>query len=559
MNPTGRFATHAVSNQPPPLAPHDALAADRALGEALTRWGRPGLAAAGGRLAEIGALAGSEQAREWAFDAHRHAPRLVTHDRYGERADEVEFHPSWHHLLGRAVGWGLHGAAWTSGEATPHLARAAGFYLWSQAEAGHGCPVSMTYAAVPALRAEDSLSAAWTPKLSSTAYDPGLRPVAGKRGALAGMAMTEKQGGSDVRSNTTRADPRGADGEYVLTGHKWFCSAPMSDVFLVLAQAPGGLTCFVLPRVLPDGTRNAVRLVRLKDKLGNRSNASAEVEFEGALATRLGPEGRGVATILAMVNATRLDCVLGSAALMRRAVGEAIWHATHRWAFGRSLADQPAMANVLADLALEQEAATTLAMRLAAATDAAATDPGERALLRIALPAAKYYVCKRAPAVAAEALECLGGNGYVEESGMPMLFRESPLNSIWEGAGSVQALDVLRALSREPDALTAWLGEIAPARGADPRLDHAVDDLLTSLADLSEPEYAARRLAERIAVVFQGALLVRYAPAEAADAFCASRLGPGGCATFGTLPRGTDAAAVVERAAPAPLPAGDDG
>ncbi|GAA2758136.1 acyl-CoA dehydrogenase family protein [Actinopolymorpha rutila] len=557
MNPRGRFATHTVSNQPPPLAPHDALAADLALDEALARWGRPGLAAAGGRLAEIGALAGSEQAREWAFDAHRHPPRLVTHDRYGERADEVEFHPSWHHLLGRAVGWGLHGAPWTSGEATPHLARAAGFYLWSQAEAGHGCPVSMTYAAVPALRAEESLAAAWTPLLSSPAYDPGLRPAAGKRGALAGMAMTEKQGGSDVRSNTTVADPGGADGEYVLTGHKWFCSAPMSDVFLVLAQAPGGLTCFVLPRVLPDGTRNAVRLVRLKDKLGNRSNASAEVEFEGALASRLGPEGRGVATILAMVNATRLDCVLGSAALMRRAVGEASWHAAHRRAFGSSLADQPAMANVLADLAVEQEAATTLAMRLAAATDAAEADPGERALLRIALPAAKYYVCKRAPSVAAEALECLGGNGYVEESGMPMLFRESPLNSVWEGAGSVQALDVLRALRREPDALTAWLGEIAPARGADPRLDHAVEDLLTSLADLSEPEYSARRLAERIAVVFQGALLVRYAPAEVADAFCASRLGPGGCVTFGTLPRGTDAAAIIDRAAPAPLPGRD--
>ncbi|MGW5359610.1 acyl-CoA dehydrogenase family protein [Actinopolymorpha pittospori] len=542
--------THVVVNQPPPLQPYDAYAADAPLREALARWAQPALdATAESRLAEIGIAAGSAAVRDWAFDAHRHPPRLVTHDRYGARVDEVEFHPSWHRLVDRAVGWGLHATPWSSPEPAPHLTRAAGFYLWSQAEAGNGCPISMTYAAVPALRTDGDLAAAWTPALSSTSYDPGLRPVGAKSGALAGMAMTEKQGGSDVRANTTRAEPAGPPGEYALTGHKWFCSAPMCDVFLVLAQAPGGLTCFVVPRVLPDGTRNTFRLMRLKDKLGNRSNASAEVEFDSTWGQRLGEEGRGVPAIIAMVAATRLDCVLTSAALMRRAVTEAVWHTSHREAFGRLLADQPAMVNVLADLALEQEAATTLAMRLAAAVDASA-DPAERAFLRIALPAAKYFVCKRASAVAAEALECLGGNGYVEESGLPMLYREAPLNSIWEGSGSVQALDVLRALQREPGALEAWLGEVAPAQGADPRFDRAVEGLLTSLADLTEPEYGARRLAERLTLVLQGALLLRYAPAEVADAFCASRLGPDGSSTLGTLPAGLDAAAILARSDP---------
>ncbi|HZC26828.1 MAG TPA: acyl-CoA dehydrogenase family protein [Actinopolymorphaceae bacterium] len=543
-------ATHAVTNQVPPLA-YDALGSDAALGEALQRWAQPALdGPAGVRLADIGALAASPQARAWAFDAHRHPPRLLTHDRYGHRIDEVEFHPAWHQLLSRAVDWGLHATPWESDEPAAHLTRAAGFYLWSQAEAGHGCPVSMTYAAVPALRADPALAAEWVPRLTATAYDPGLRPGQDKRGCLAGMAMTEKQGGSDVRANTTRAVPVGSTGEYVLTGHKWFCSAPMNDVFLVLAQAPSGLTCFVVPRVLPDGSRNVFRLVRLKDKLGNRSNASAEVEFESTWAHRLGEEGRGVATIISMVAATRLDCVLGSAALMRRAVTEATWHARHRSAFGKLLVDQPAMTNVLADMAVEQEAATILALRLAAAVDRSATDEREQALLRIALPAAKYLVCKRAPSLVVEALECLGGNGYVEDSGLPMLFRESPLNSIWEGSGSVQALDVLRAL-REPANLDAWLGEMAPARGTDPRLDHAVEGLLTALADLDEPEIAARQLAERLASVLQGALLVRYAPAAVADAFCASRLGHEGGRTFGTLPRGVSVRAVVDRASPA--------
>ena len=544
--------THVVTNQPPPLT-WDALASDAALGEGLRRWAPEAIdGPAEARLAEIGLLAGSQQAREWAFDAHRHPPRLLSHDRYGRRIDEVEFHPAWHQLLGHAVGWGLHATPWTSDEPAAHFTRAAGFYLWSQAEAGNGCPVSMTYAAVPALRSDPSLGDEWIPRLTTTSYDPGLRPARDKRGCLAGMAMTEKQGGSDVRANTTRAEPVGSSGDYVLTGHKWFCSAPMNDVFLVLAQAPGGLTCLAVPRVLPDGSRNTFRLVRLKDKLGNRSNASAELELAATWARRLGEEGRGVATIIAMVAATRLDCVLGSAALMRRAVVEASWHASHRSAFGRRLSDQPAMSNVLADLAVEQEAATILALRLAAAVDAAA-DPREQALLRMALPAAKYLVCKRTPGFVAEALECLGGNGYVEESGLPLLFRESPLNSIWEGSGTVQALDVLRALQREPDTLEAWLGEVAMARGADPRLDRAVEGLLTSLADLEEPEFRARRLAERLALVLQGALLVRYAPAAVADAFCASRLDRDGGGTYGTLPRGIDIRAVVERTVPVPI------
>jgi putative acyl-CoA dehydrogenase len=420
--------------------------------------------------------------------------------------------------------------------------------VWTQVEAGNGCPLSMTHAAVPALRHDPDLAAEWEPRLTSMVYDRELRPAHLKAGVLFGMGMTEKQGGSDVRANTTSARPLAEDGTYELTGHKWFCSAPMSDGFLVLAQAPGGLTCFLVPRVLQDGTRNVFRIQRLKDKLGNRSNASGEVEFEGTWARRVGEEGRGVRTIIEMVAATRLDCVLGSAGLMRQAVAQAVHHCTYREAFGGKLVDKPLMRNVLADLALESEAATTLALRLAAACD----DGGERerALLRIAVPAAKYWVTKRCPSVAVEAAECLGGNGYVEESGMPRLVRESPLNSVWEGAGNVQALDVLRALQREPGALDAYLREVGQARGADHRLDAAIKNLLTELADLEGVEGRARRLAERIALVLQGSLLVRFAPPQVADAFCAGRLGGDGGAVFGTLPHTLDLASVVERARP---------
>ncbi|MEV0372152.1 acyl-CoA dehydrogenase family protein [Streptomyces sp. NPDC050636] len=539
--------THKVTNQPPPLVGYDVFTADPVLTEGITRYAADAhIAEVREELSLLGQAAGSAHAQRWGEQANTHPPVLRTHDRYGHRIDEVEFHPAWHRLLGHAVTAGLTDA-WSRPDG--HLRRTAGFLVWTQAEAGHGCPLSMTHAAVPALRAEPELAAEWEPKLTSRVYDQGLRPVAEKPGALAGMAMTEKQGGSDVRANTTRAEPLAAPGEYVLTGHKWFCSAPMSDVFLVLAQAPGGLTCFLLPRVLPDGSRNAFRIQRLKDKLGNRSNASAEVEFDGqSWARRVGEEGRGVATIIEMVAATRLDCVSASAAVMRQAVAQAVHHTAYREAFGGPLIDKPLMRNVLADLALESEAATTLALRLAAAYDGGTER--DRNFLRLAVPAAKYWVTKRCTPVAAEALECLGGNGYVEESGMPRLLREAPLNSIWEGSGNVQALDVLRALQREPAALNAFLTEIGTARGADHRLDRAIKGLLTELADLEGIEARARRLVERMALVLQGSLLVRYAPPEVADAFCASRLGGDAGAAFGTLPHTLDLAAIVERARP---------
>lgn len=433
-------STHTVINQPPPLVGYDVFTADLALTEAVDRHLAPEVrGTAVEELSALGRAAGSSQAQEWGTQADENPPRLHTHDRYGNRIDEVEFHPAWHRLLGHAVSSGLV-SAW--GKPGGHVRRAAGFLVWTQTEAGHGCPVSMTHAAVPALRTDPALAAEWEPRLTSTVYERGLRPAAEKCGVLFGMGMTEKQGGSDVRANTTRAEPLAQDGEYVLTGHKWFCSAPMSDGFLVLARAVdasraddgagGAATCFLVPRVLQDGTRNVFRIQRLKNKLGNRSNASAEVEFDGTWARRVGEEGRGVHTLMGMVAATRLDCVVGSAALMRQAVAQAVHHSAHRGAFGGLLIDKPLMRNVLADLALESEAATTLALRLAAAYDADTEQ--ERAFLRIAVPAAKYWVAKRCTPVVAEALECLGGNGYVEESGMPRLLREAPLNSIWGGA-----------------------------------------------------------------------------------------------------------------------------
>jgi putative acyl-CoA dehydrogenase len=535
-----------AANQAPPLVGHNVVLADRALIEAVRRHASPDVV---DELVELGALAGTEEAREHGILANRFEPELVTFDRYGNRVDEVRFHPSYHWLMERAVGHGLQAAPWLSDSPHAHVRRAAGFMAWSQTEAGHGCPISMTYAAVPALRVDDAIAKEWTPLLAATSYDFGVRPISQKRGALAGMGMTEKQGGSDVRANLTEARPTSLDSEYTLHGHKWFTSAPMNDVFLVLAQAREGLTCFLVPRVLADGTRNRIDVMRLKDKLGNRSNASSELEFHGTWAQRLGDEGRGVRTIIEMVAATRLDCVLGSTSLMRRAVAEASWHVAHRSAFGGLLADKPLMQNVVADLAVEAEAATALSIRLAAAVDSA-SDPHEAALRRIALPLSKFWVCKRTPVMVAEALECLGGNGYVEESVMPMLFRESPLNSIWEGSGNVNALDVLRALSREPEALNAWIVEVGKARGEDDRLDRAVDHVLETLADTSDLELRARRLAGQMAAVLQGALLVQHAPAAVADAFCATRLGPEYGGTFGTLPRGIDLRSIVDRATP---------
>ncbi|MFD8044996.1 acyl-CoA dehydrogenase family protein [Streptomyces chartreusis] len=539
-------STHTVTNQPPPLVGYDVYTADRALSEAVGRHVAPELQdEVGEELAAFGRTCGSAQVQEWGVLANENPPRLRTHDRYGHRIDEVDFHPSWHRLLGKGVSAGLT-AAWA--RPAGHVRRAAAFLLWTQVEAGNGCPLSMTHAAVPALRTDPGLAAEWEPRLTSMIYDRELRPAERKAGALFGMGMTEKQGGSDVRANTTTATALAESGTYSLTGHKWFCSAPKSDGFLVLAQAPDGLTCFLVPRVLADGGRNVFRIQRLKDKLGNRSNASGEVEFDGTWARRVGEEGRGVRTIIEMVAATRLDCVLGSAGLMRQAVAQAVHHCENREAFGGRLVDKPLMRNVLADLAIESEAATTLALRLAAAYDTGGEQ--EKALLRIAVPAAKYWVTKRCAPVTVEAAECLGGNGYVEESGMPRLVRESPLNSIWEGAGNVQALDVLRALQREPAAFDAYLREVGQARGADHRLDGAIKALLTDLADLGGIEARARRLTERLALVLQGSLLVRFAPPEVADAFCASRLGSDGGSAFGTLPHTLNQTAIVDRSRP---------
>jgi len=530
--------THEVTNQPPPLVDHDVYAGDLALAGTVRRLGAETAA-----LRDLGRLAGTERAQRWGVEANAYPPVLRTHDRYGNRLDEVDFHPSWHSLLTEAVGHGLAGTPWAATQPAAHTSRAAGFLVWSQVEAGHGCPVSMTYSVVPALRNEPALAAAYEPGLTAAAYQPGLR--AGKPGLLAGMGMTEKQGGSDVRANTTRAVDAGA-GTWRLTGHKWFCSAPMCDLFLVLAQVEdSGLSCFLVPRVLPDGTRNAFRLQRLKDKLGNRSNASSEVEFENTVGWPVGPVGRGLPTILEMVRMTRLDCVLGSAGLMRAAVAQAVHHATYRSAFGGPLRDKPLMAAVLADLALESEAATVLGLRLAEAVDAGEDDFG-----RLATAAAKFWVCKRTPAVIGEALECLGGNGYVEDSGLPRLLREAPLNSIWEGSGNVIALDVLRALTREPAAVEAVLAEIEAAAGADPRLDAAAKDLRAGLQRVAVAgEADGRQVATGLALALQASLLVRHAPAQVADAFCATRLAGPPAAVFGLRPAPA-ARALVNRAAP---------
>jgi putative acyl-CoA dehydrogenase len=539
-----RVTTHEVFNQPPPIGDFN-VADDQVL---LAAASREGAGWALDEVREIGRLAGSEQVREWGRLANEYPPRLRTHDRFGYRIDEVEFHPSWDELMTVAVAGGLHASPWSDSRPGAHVARAAKFYVWGSAEAGHCCPISMTYAIIPALRNAPGLASQYEPLLESRDYDPGLRPPLTKRGLLAGMSMTEKQGGSDVRANTTRAVPS-ADGTYRLTGHKWFTSAPMGDVFLVLAQAPGGLSCFLLPRVLPDGTRNGMHLQRLKDKLGNRSNASAEVEYDDALAWLVGEEGRGIQVIIEMVNITRLDCVLAAATGMRAAITHALHHTRHRSAFGKVLAQQPLMANVLADLTLEWEATASVAFRLAGATDQAVRgNTDEAAFRRLGLAATKYWACKQLSGHAAEALECLGGNGYVEESGMPRLYREAPLISIWEGSGNVAALDVLRAMLREPSTVGAYLSEVGLAMGANRVLDKAVQELKDSLAGLAERD--ARRVAERFAVILQASLLVRHAPAAVSDAFCASRLGDDHGGAYGTLPGGADLEAIIERAGP---------
>jgi putative acyl-CoA dehydrogenase len=544
-------------NQPPPLAGYNLYTGDRVLGEALRR---EGAGWAEDRLRAFGEIAGRPETLAQGPLANENRPVLRTHDRAGNRLDEVDFHPAWHALLGLGVEHGLHALPWREPGPGAHVARAALFMILAQVEAGVGCPLSMTYSALPTLRLAPALAAEWEPRLTSLAYDSRSGPVAGKTGALCGMAMTEKQGGSDVRANITAARPLGGGNgdEYEITGHKWFCSAPQSDAFLVLAQAPGGLSCFLLPRFTPDGRRNRLHFQRLKDKLGNRSNASSEVEFDAAWARRVGEEGRGVATILEMVGHTRLDCGLGAAAGLRQGTVQALHHAAHRRAFGRRLIEQPLMRNVLADLALESEAATVAILRLARAYDEHAAGSAEAgAFKRLATAVLKYWLCKRAPVHAAEALECLGGNGYVEEWGMARLYREAPLNSIWEGSGNIQCLDVLRALTKTPEALDLFLAEVDAARGADARLDEAARALRDGLgrARTVNPaalEGQARRWVERLALALQAALLIRAgAPSAVIEGFCATRLGGEGGRAFGTLPAGIDLEAILDRARPA--------
>jgi putative acyl-CoA dehydrogenase len=541
---TPPFATHVVDNQPPEFAPRDLHADDLVLREGLAREGAAAFDAA---LAAYGALAGSTL-YALGFEANRDKPRLKTHDRFGHRIDLVEFHPAYHQLMQAAKEHGVAGLSWHAPQAGAHVARAALSYLHHQAEAGTSCPLTMTHAAVPVLRREPSLQA-WADKAAAPHYDPRDVPMTEKAGITVGMGMTEKQGGSDVRSNTTRATATAVEGEYTLVGHKWFFSAPMSDGWLVLAQAAGGLTCFLLPRRLPDGEKNAFQLMRLKDKLGDWANASSEVEFTGAWARRVGAEGRGVATILQMVMLTRLDCMLAATAEMRMALAQAVHHTRHRSTFGKALVEHALMRNVLADLSLEWEAALALCLRVAAAVDRAPTAPAEAALARVATAIGKYWICRRAPAFVNEAQECLGGAGYVEESILPRLFRQSPLNGIWEGSGNIQCLDVLRALAKEPECGQVLLAELAAARGLDHAYDRQFEAMAAQLAAGLTVEAGARLLVEHLALLLQASVLLR-AGSPAAELFCRSRLGGQHGLALGTLPAGADFSVLIARALP---------
>jgi putative acyl-CoA dehydrogenase len=543
---------HEVLNQVPPLVGYNLFLSDRTLAEALRR---DGAGWAEDDITELGCLLGTEQTQRWGFDSNENTPVLHTHDRSGNRRDEVLFHPSWHSLMRTSIEHRLHSLPWVANRNGAQVARAAMLMLTAQNEAGHTCPVSMTFSAVAALRAEPELAAAWEPKILAPSYDPRFLPMHEKLGVLVGMAMTEKQGGSDVRANVTQAEKSGGGREYLITGHKWFCSAPMCDGFLVLAQAPKGLSCFLLPRWTPSGEKNRFHIQRLKNKLGNRSNASSEVEFDRAWAHLVGDEGRGVSTIIEMVHHTRLDCAIAAAALMRQALVQALHHACHRHAFGRLLIDQPLMRNVLADLALESEAATLFIVRLARSFDRRAADPQERAFCRLATAIAKYWLCKRAPVQVNEALECLGGNGYVEECILPRLYREAPLYSIWEGSGNVICLDVLRALAKEPETAKALVQELDSGLGCDPKLDLYISevksDLAAQLKDArknDEGENQARRLTERLALAMQAVLLVRHSLPQFADAFLRSRLSGNHGYALGTLPASVEADAILRHA-----------
>ena len=539
--------THEVINQPHELVDYNLYLSDAALREGVAREGADW---AHEPLCQFGARVGSAQYLRLGAQANRYTPELDTHDRFGRRIDEVSYHPSYHELMRVAIEEGLHSSHWTDSGPGVHVARAARYYLHSQVEAGHCCPITMTSAVVPSLRREPDLADLWEPKITSRVYDPRNVPASDKQGLTFGMAMTEKQGGSDVRANTTRALPVGREGgayAYELVGHKFFVSAPMCDGFLVLAQAPGGLTCFLLPRWRPDGSKNPMQIQRLKRKMGNASNASCETELRGALAWRVGPEGKGVRTIMDMVAMTRFDCMIGSSAGMRMAVSQATHHCSQRKAFGRLLTEQPLMQNVLADLAIESEAALTLTLRIARALELQDSEH-ERQLARLCTPLGKYWVCKRTPQHACEAMECIGGSGVMEDSPMPRLFRESPVNAIWEGSGNIQCLDVLRVLAREPATVEAYFAELAEASREHRGLARHAATLRGDLAGEGGLEYRARDLVDRMAVGLQAALLVRHAPSWVADAFCRSRLEARGQHQYGALPSGVECPRIIGRA-----------
>ncbi|MCZ2407336.1 MAG: isovaleryl-CoA dehydrogenase [Burkholderiales bacterium] len=542
--------THEVVNVSCELADYNMYAQDTALREAVQR---EGAAWADADLQRFGQLTGSAEYLEQGHLANKFQPELETHDRFGNRIDLVKFHPAYHRLMGTAITHGLHSSPWTDPGPGAHVARAAGNYLHTQAEAGHGCPITMTFAAIPTLRLQPDLAAQWAPKITARVYDPRNVPVAQKAGVTIGMGMTEKQGGSDVRANTTQAYPVGQGGPgqmYELVGHKYFVSAPMCDAFLVLAQTAKGLSCFLLPRWRPDGSKNPMQVLRLKRKMGNASNASSETELRGALAWMVGEEGRGVRNIIEMVAMTRFDCMVGSSAGMRMALSQALHHCAHRSAFGKRLVEQPLMQNVLADLALESEAAMVLSLRMARALDERADSRHEDLLVRLMTAVGKYWICKRTPQHAYEAMECIGGSGVMEDSMFPRLFRESPVNAIWEGSGNVQCLDVLRAMAKEPEVVQAFFDELRPTQGQNPHLDAQVRALAQEIKEPAGMEYRARHVVERMALAMQASLLLRVAPDFVADAFCASRLDGQGSFHYGALPRGAQVQAIIERATP---------
>ncbi|MBL0731003.1 isovaleryl-CoA dehydrogenase [Piscinibacter sp. HJYY11] len=550
LTPSPLASTHEVFNVSSELADYNLYLQDQALAEAVAR---EGAAWAHDDLAVFGELVGTAEHLELGALANKHPPELDTHDRFGHRVDLVKFHPAYHTLMKTSIEHGLHASPWADPREGAHVARAARFYMHSQVEAGHGCPITMTFASIPSLRTTPALAQWWEPRITSRSYDPRNVVHTEKAGLTIGMAMTEKQGGSDVRANTTQAHAIGVEGPgeaYELIGHKYFVSAPMCDAFLVLAQTPAGLSCFLLPRWRPDGTKNALQVLRLKRKMGNVSNASSETELRGALAWMVGEPGRGVRTIIEMVSMTRFDCMIGSSAGQRAAVAQALHHCSLRSVFGKRLNQQPLMQNVLADLVLESEGSLALTMRLARAMDHR-DDPHEDLLVRLCTAVGKYWICKRTPQHAYEAMECIGGSGVMEDSPFPRLFRESPVNAIWEGSGNVQCLDVLRAMQKTPEVVQAFFAEVQRANGGNALLDQWVGALKGELGKLDDLEYRARGLVDRMALALQSALLVQHAPAYVADAFCSSRLGQRGAAQYGTLPGGVECAAIISRATPA--------